>query len=59
MYCFIYLLIRNMSSFFDLKPESNFLINYIKENRECPLEDIINDDEFLDVLKYDNNTVFV
>ena len=35
------------------------LINYIKENPECPLEDIINDDEFLDLLKYNNNTVYL
>ena len=47
-----------MSSFFDIKPESNFLINYIKENPDCPLDEIINDDEFLDVLKYNNNIVY-
>ena len=48
-----------MSSFFDIKPESNFLINYIKENPDCPLDDIINDDEFLDLLKCNNNTVYL
>ena len=48
-----------MSSFFDVKPESNFLINYIKENEDCPLDDIINDDEFLDLLQYNNDTVYL
>ena len=47
-----------MSSFFDIKPEANFLINYIKENPDSPLDNIINDDEFLDVLKYNNNNVY-
>lgn len=47
-----------MSSFFDIKPEANFLINYIKENPDSPLDDIINDDEFLDVLNYNNNNVY-
>jgi len=47
-----------MSSFFDVKPEANFLINYIKENPDSPLDDIINDDEFLDVLNYNNNNVY-
>ena len=48
-----------MSSFYDIKPESNFLINYIKENPDCPFDDIINDDEFLDILNYNNNIVFL
>ena len=47
-----------MSSFFDIKPEANFLINYIKDNPDSPLDDIINDDEFLDVLNYNNNNVY-
>ena len=45
-----------------LSPEqnesSNFLINYIKEDPDCPLEDIINDYEVLDVLKYNNEILF-
>ena len=57
-YISIYLFL-NMSSFFDVKPESNFLINYIKENEDCPLDDIINDDEFLDLLKYNNEDVYL
>jgi len=48
-----------MSSLYGIKPESNFLINYIKENPDCPLDDIINDDEFLDILNYNNNIVFL
>ena len=47
-----------MSLFFDIKPESNFLINYIKENPDCALDEIINDEEFLDLLKYNNNVLY-
>ncbi len=36
---------------------ANFLITYIKENPDCPLDDIINDDEFLDTLKTNNLTL--
>jgi hypothetical protein len=46
-----------MSSFFSTNLESNFLINYIKENPDCPLDEIINDDDFLDTLKYNNDTL--
>ena len=44
-----------MSSFFQPK---NFLITYIKENPDCPLDDIMNDDEILDTLKYNNNILY-
>ena len=44
-----------MSSFFQ---PANFLINYIKENPDCPLDDIMNDDEILDTLKYNNDILF-
>ena len=47
-----------MASFFDINPSSNFLINYIKENPDCPLDDIINDDDFLDTLKYNNEILY-
>lgn len=47
-----------MTSFFDLGESANFLINYIKENPDCPLDDIINDDELLDILKTNNFTLF-
>ena len=45
-------------SFFEPSASSNFLINYIKENPECPIDDIINDDELLDTLKYNNEALF-
>ena len=47
-----------MTSFFELSGPANFLINYIKENPDCPLDDIINDDELLDILKTNNFTLF-
>ncbi len=47
-----------MTSFFELSGPANFLITYIKENPDCPLDDIINDDELLDTLKYNNETLF-
>lgn len=37
---------------------SNFLINYIKENPDCSLEDILDDDDLLDSLSYDNQILF-
>ena len=45
-------------SFFEPKESANFLISYIKENPDCPLDDIINDDELLDSLKYNNEALF-
>ena len=45
-------------SFFDPSASSNFLINYIKENPDCPIDDIINDDELLDTLKFNNETLY-
>jgi hypothetical protein len=45
-------------SFFEPSASSNFLINYIKENPDCPIDDIINDDELLDTLKYNNEALF-
>ena len=45
-------------SFFETSASSNFLINYIKENPDCPIDDIINDDELLDTLKYNNEALF-
>ena len=45
-------------SFFEPKDSANFLINYIKENPDCPLDDIINDNELLDTLKYNNLVLF-
>ena len=45
-------------SFFEPNAAANFLINYIKENPDCPLDDIINDDELLDTLKYNNEALF-
>ena len=45
-------------SFFEPNASSNFLINYIKENPDCPIDDIINDDELLDTLKYNNEALF-
>ena len=47
-----------MSSFFEPAAPVNFLISYIKENPDCPIDDIINDDELLDTLKYNNETLF-
>ena len=47
-----------MSSFFEPSAPANFLISYIKENPDCPIDDIINDDELLDTLKYNNETLF-
>ena len=47
-----------MSSFFQPNPSTNFLISYIKDNPDCPLDDIINDDELLDSLKYNNVELF-
>lgn len=47
-----------MSSFFQPNPSANFLITYIKENPDCPLDDIINDDELLESLKYNNEVLF-
>lgn len=44
-------------SFFE-SSSSNFLINYIKENPDCPLDDIINDDELLETLKFNNEALF-
>ena len=45
-------------SFLEPSASSNFLINYIKENPDCPIDDIINDDELLDTLKYNNEALF-
>ena len=45
-------------SFFEPSSSADFLINYIKENPDCPLDDIINDDELLDSLKYNNEVLF-
>jgi hypothetical protein len=45
-------------SYFEPSASSNFLINYIKENPDCPIDDIINDDELLDTLKYNNEALF-
>ena len=45
-------------SFFEPIAPANFLINYIKENPDCPLDDIINDDELLDTLKYNNDALY-
>ena len=45
-------------SFFDSSSSSNFLINYIKENPDCPLDDIINDDELIDTLKFNHETLY-
>lgn len=47
-----------MTSFFEPTASASFLISYIKENPECPLEDIINDDELIDTLKYNNEALF-
>lgn len=37
---------------------SNFLIGYIKQNPNCPLEDVINDDELLDILNFNDELIF-
>lgn len=47
-----------MSMFAENNQSSNFLIEYIKQNPNCPLEDIINDDELLDILKYNDELIF-
>jgi hypothetical protein len=33
----------------------NYLSDYIKENPDCPIDDILNDDEILDELKLNND----
>jgi len=37
---------------------SGFLKQYIQENPDCPLDDIINDEDLLDELKLNDDIVF-
>lgn len=37
---------------------SNFLYQYISDNPECQLEEILNDDEILDLLPYNDEILF-
>jgi len=46
-----------MCSFFEPKAV-NFLISYIKENPNCPLDEVMNDDELLESVKCNNNILF-
>ena len=45
-------------SLFEPGISSNFLIDYIKDNPNCPLEDILNDDDLLESLSLDNEILF-
>lgn len=38
---------------------TNFLIQYITDNPDCPLEDIINDDDLIDSLSYNDDILFI